>query len=392
MITSIEIQNFKNLEALKIENLGRVNLFTGKNNTGKTSLLEAISIIANGGTLYSILEVIRRRNSPIIIKNLRNELRSLRDIEFEQYLDSDNSDRALLLKDLFNQTNSFKTPIKIESNIKSNKISFLISIVPTILSEEQREENGRIISKKVRKEVEINDSLFQNDTLTINELVDSVKIENNSKKILISIQDFFENVSQYFRYERETETTQIFFINNIGDKKQDNGLLWDKIILTPKYKEVISALQIIDPKIEELVFTGSGNQRIPKVKLKNLEQQVSLSTMGDGINKILNIILSLVNCKDGYLLIDEFENGLHYTVQEKLWEIIFRISKDLNVQVFATTHSKDSIEAFSKVQNSQNEHEVGKFLRLEKQKNGIVGIEYSSEDLQNVFEYHFELR
>lgn len=391
MISLIEIQNFKNLEQLKIENLGRVNLFTGRNNTGKTTLLEAISIIANGGNLSSIFEVIRRRNSDII-NNLKNVRRSIRDIEFEPYIDSDNSDIVLLLKDLFNQTHSYKTPIKIESIVKENKLLFSISIVPTVLNDEQIEENGRTISKKVRKEIEFNDSLFQNDTLTINQLVESIKIENNSKRILISIQDFFENGFHYFRFNRDIEASQTFFISNIGEKKQDNAELWDKIVFTQKSKEVIAAIQIIDPRIEALVFTGSGSQRIAKVKLSNLEQQVSLSTMGDGINKILNIILSLVNCKDGYLLIDEFENGLHYTVQEKLWEIIFRISIDLNVQVFATTHSRDSIEAFSKVLNNQENKETGKFLRLEKQKDIVVGIEYTTEDLENVTEYEIEVR
>ena len=66
--------------------------------------------------------------------------------------------------------------------------------------------------------------------------------------------------------------------------------------------------------------------------------------MGDGINRILTIILAMVNCENGYLLIDEFENGLHYSVQEKLWEIIFYLAKRLNIQVFATTHSNDTIE------------------------------------------------
>jgi AAA15 family ATPase/GTPase len=54
----------------------------------------------------------------------------------------------------------------------------------------------------------------------------------------------------------------------------------------------------------------------------------------------------MVNAQDGYLLIDEFENGLHYSVQEQVWEVVFTLAKSLNVQVFATTHSSDCIKAF----------------------------------------------
>jgi len=51
---------------------------------------------------------------------------------------------------------------------------------------------------------------------------------------------------------------------------------------------------------------------------------------------LFHLIFALVNAKDGFLLIDEFENGLHYTVQPKVWELIFKLAKALNVQVFAS--------------------------------------------------------
>ena len=82
------------------------------------------------------------------------------------------------------------------------------------------------------------------------------------------------------------------------------------------------------------------------VRLDESNNPLPLRSMGDGINRILTIILAMVNCENGYLLIDEFENGLHYSVQEKLWEIIFYLAERLNIQVFATTHSNDAIEVF----------------------------------------------
>ena len=58
------------------------------------------------------------------------------------------------------------------------------------------------------------------------------------------------------------------------------------------------------------------------------------------------IVLSLVNARGGVLLIDEFENGLHYSVQLDAWRMIFNLAQSLNVQVFATTHSWDAVESF----------------------------------------------
>ena len=114
--------------------------------------------------------------------------------------------------------------------------------------------------------------------------------------------------------------------------------------------------------------------------------------MGDGINRILTIILALVNADNSFLLIDEFENGLHYTIQEQLWNIIFRLSKKLNVQVFATTHSEDCIEGFTKVLNYPDNGMGGKLIRLENNKGKIKQVEYNSRELQIAYEQNIETR
>ena len=104
--------------------------------------------------------------------------------------------------------------------------------------------------------------------------------------------------------------------------------------------------------------------------------------MGDGINRILTIILALVNAENGFLLIDEFENGLHHTVQEQLWKIIFDLAGKLNVQIFATTHSEDCISGFASVLNKHNNLIEGKLIRLEN-RNGIIRqVEYDANELR----------
>lgn len=76
---------------------------------------------------------------------------------------------------------------------------------------------------------------------------------------------------------------------------------------------------------------------------------VPLGSMGDGMLRVLQIVLKVFAAQGGFLLIDEFENGLHYSVQEKIWNLIFELAEQLNIQVFATTHSWDCIESFSTV-------------------------------------------
>jgi AAA15 family ATPase/GTPase len=113
--------------------------------------------------------------------------------------------------------------------------------------------------------------------------------------------------------------------------------------------------------------------------------------MGDGLSRVLQVILALVNAKDGILLVDEFENGLHWTVQPKLWNLVFRLSKRLNVQVFATTHSQDCVRAFSSAW--QNDEEAGTFHRLDRGSgNGVRVTAYDRTTLSDSVETEVEVR
>ncbi|MGH9765140.1 MAG: AAA family ATPase, partial [Blastocatellia bacterium] len=126
---------------------------------------------------------------------------------------------------------------------------------------------------------------------------------------------------------------------------------WDRIALTSLEAEVVDALRIIESDIERLnLLSDAGREneteRVPKVKLRGEDEPVLLRSLGDGMNRLFGIALALANAKAGVLLIDEIENGLHYSVQKDVWRLVFETATRLDVQVFATTHSLDCISAF----------------------------------------------
>jgi len=100
--------------------------------------------------------------------------------------------------------------------------------------------------------------------------------------------------------------------------------------------------------------------------------------------------LALVNLQDGMLLIDEFENGLHYSIQPDIWRLIFQVARRLNVQVFATTHSQDCIRAFTDV--SQEGQEGGLFMRLQEKKGEISAVLYDMDELRFAVDKEIEVR
>jgi len=150
-----------------------------------------------------------------------------------------------------------------------------------------------------------------------------------------------------------------------GERTGNLGPLWDKIALSDLENDVVSALKIIAPDIKAVSMVGGEGQRQSRtaiVRSSGFARPVPLRSFGDGLNRLFAIVLSLVNANDGLLLIDEFENGMHHTVQVDIWRGIFRLSKLLNVQVFATSHSWDAVEAF---QGAAAEHgDDGLLIRL----------------------------
>jgi len=108
------------------------------------------------------------------------------------------------------------------------------------------------------------------------------------------------------------------------------------------------------------------------------------------MNRLFGIILSLVNAKEGLLLIDEFENGMHYTVQADAWRAIFQLAERLDIQVFATSHSWDAIEAFQKA-CSENPGE-GVLIRLSRKGDDIIPTLFREDELAIATRDRIEVR
>jgi AAA15 family ATPase/GTPase len=166
--------------------------------------------------------------------------------------------------------------------------------------------------------------------------------------------------------------------------------------MTNREQTIVDALRIIEPKIEQLVFVidekNANRERIPIVKLRDSDIRYPLGSMGDGINRILTILLAMANVENGILIIDEFENGLHYTIQKQLWKMIFELAERLHIQVFATTHSNDCINSFAAVLNEADNQNKGQFIRLERVRGKNKAICYQANELDIVSRQNMEVR
>lgn len=357
IIRSFQVSNFRGFENLTVDNLSRVNLITGKNNTGKTCLLEAISLYKSefeSDLLYKILHE-------------RNEL------EDEKLIIKDHSLRYIFNNfKLLNDSNEEKF-IHFISNLGNYKIGYYQYV---------RNEDGSYTPLEKKRD-NIDKSLVQDGLFIIKE---------GQKKLIMNLQQRDRTIGTLSNYLFDPDLSTVQLIFQSGFSQKEAKSLWNLLLEYSKRPEVIQILNTcIDSSITDIDLLEYDGPIAFKVKITGVDRKIPLGTLGGGVTKLFYITLPLVNLNSGCLMIDEIENGLHWTVQEKLWEILFKYAKQKNIQVFATTHSLDCIRAFQSVWE-QNPDD-GACIRLQHHsKRGLIAVPLHRERLSSALETHVEMR
>lgn len=379
MLDSLDIRNYRNLKELRINSLGMVNLITGKNNTGKSTVLEAIALYATKVDLAIVYQLLGEHgenfrqtdaNKDATESNIRalSSLFTNRQVSFEK---DDAISIGSIESLLFGELPSF------EDSVSLRFVRYFEEI-------EKDSQGGTIRRRRIASENEVNKQLA-NYKVGI-----EISVGNDS-----FTRPLDEDRPYRFVFRGFATNENLQFIRTRNIDRETNGKLWDKITLTEKETYVIEALKIIEPNTERIAFIEENprdRERSSVIKLSNSSNVLPLRSMGDGINRILTIILALVNSDNGYLLIDEFENGLHHTVQEQLWKIIFNLAQKLNVQVFVTTHSEDCITGFENILNKPDNSFDGKLIRLDNENGTIKQVEFNAKELKIASDNDIEIR
>ena len=339
-IDSLHVENFRCFKNIFIPRIGRINLITGKNNVGKTTFLETIWLLSEGGhnsVAFSIAE--KRGEIKYIGKNI-------------DYVNS--------FKLFFNST---------YANLSESKFTIyskLMEVYGTISNE------GRVS--------------FGYDHFLSSSNSGEWEWHLGFRPDIYSLRN-----DPRFRVKN-------FFVFASGLTDEEIKYHWGKIEYTDAEDEVTKCLNILMGNNDDIQRVGlrsvpvSSNPLQPYVRIHGNPEPTPLSHFGAGMSHLFNIAITLVNSSDGILIIDEIENGLHYSVLPDVWELIFETAKRLNVQVFATTHSKECIEAFQKVAAQDDDPESGMLIRLANRDGDIVATNFDEEELEVMVRRGLEVR
>jgi AAA15 family ATPase/GTPase len=341
MLESLKIEGFRGFQSFEMANLGRINLLVGKNNSGKTSILEAIQFLYAQNNIDIFLETISYRGEFAWLEN------------------------------------------KLAGRTKVFEICHLFpghEIIPSkeiiiIGSRESHQESVTISVKSIPIQLSLfsdknddlnNDNIFDDEEW--NKLLLSIRWSQSQKPIELELlangtlaRDSIRRMASLSRISHKIgidNKIELRFLTPFSLTSSDMAALFDNIVLSPLEDLIIESLKIIEPKIERIASIGSGKYSTANnlgvrggflIKIKNHDQPIPIGSLGDGFWRMLGLVLAMVNLENGILLVDEIDSGLHFTVMTDMWKVVWETAKKLNIQVFATTHSRDCWQSLAEL-------------------------------------------
>ncbi len=366
-LPSLSITGFRGAEQLTIPRLGRVTLLAGRNGVGKTTVLDAVRIYAARGQSDALRELLVRR---------------------EEFATGYDEDGDLVVAPSFDALFHGRGDKAQAISIGPMNSGAQLKIKPSSL--DHAPDNKR--------------SLFEG---LISEDVEAQALQvtfKDAEKFIPMPFDPNDRQSAYIRNRMRRLAAQDRAVPPVRCASLGPGLLsnpdlarfWDTVALTDDERLALDALRLIfGNRVERATLVGDENTyragRHVMVKLSDQPRPVPLKSLGDGATRMFGVALALANCRDGILLLDEAENGIHHSLQEDFWNMVLRAAGVHNTQVLATTHSKDCINGFAWAALKYPDVE-GNLTRLERENGEIRAVEYSKEELETAAKQDIEVR
>jgi len=339
-LNNLTIENFRSFDHFTLNDLGRVNLLVGTNNSGKTTILEAVEILMSNQRASAIWSVLARRGET--------------DFEDSSFTNTGSHYETADVKRLFR--NHHLGPKSYFTLLGDTELGIVGSTISIIKVSDLDKSSSQPPSLKgpIFKSVNGLSSVL---VLKLDRKLGTLQEPDHPYPIMLLEGDggLSPRFDLTLTYQRKSEGANI--VNFVNTSLLTNSTiidLYENIVLTPEEDLVVEALQFIEPKIERIASTGSDTSRRRSsirggilIRLAGTKERIPIASMGDGIWRMLGLALSVVHSRDGILLIDEVDTGLHHSVMEDMWRFLNECSKKFNVQIIATTHSRDCYQSLA---------------------------------------------
>ena len=342
--------------------LSRVNLITGVNNSGKTSVLEAVFLLAHGGDSGPAM------NAHVVRGGIRGGV-------------PPEENAWALWAPLFSKLD-VSTPIKI-SAVHGGFGSLQLHIKHRYSSTFQGVSGERQSAGRPLGTPELHFDLKR----TRGRGAGRAR-RRGSTRVRSRVSFDATGSPQVVHTSGKPVVVPCIILSVGADQEEDDGKRLGQLLQKKQDQLIVEALRIIEPRLEGLsVFAGPGGHTLwADVGLTEL---VPLAVLGDGLQRLARLVLAIGHQEEGHVvLVDEIETGYHYSMLDKVWEVVHATARKFDAQVIATTHSYDCIVSAHRTSDGQN---FG-LHRLEHPGHATRCVTYDSESIKGAIEHNLEVR
>lgn len=374
MFKTFTISNYRGFDKLELTGLGRINLLVGLNNSGKTSVLEAVGLLASGGNLRRLWSTMSSRG-----EWLHNEREPRR------------QEAWLALPYLFHGYRIDQgSAIELSSERSDGTVGSLRITIKEPPSQRPSDWQ-RPPRRRLSQDGEDTESILGCLEVSVGDRVEhEIPI---SEGWGIARDDLTERVGPSRVAIKDEAPVRVITTASMAPNELVE--IVDSIQLTDEESRVLEALQIIEPRITNFRPTvtrvGYASRQGVILKLQGIDAVLPIGTLGDGSWRLLGLALALAAAKGGVLLVDEIDTGLHFEVMAKMWRLVFETAVRLDVQVFATSHSRDCYESLATIADPEaSEDRRITIQRIEPDKGRAVL--FTEQDIINAAQRGIEVR
>jgi hypothetical protein len=317
MITDVLIKNFKCFENLSIPQLQRVTLIGGRNNVGKTALLEALFLFLDRRSANMVVRQYGWRG----IEGVRGDPQAMFGLIFRGL----NLESEILVSATLND-------VQEDAHFKFNP-----DYVP--------QSGPATTTPPPSQQISTDDSPISTFALDISYNRHDASKQQTSH---LTIDPERGQLVLKIDYSDSILPKAIFLAAKKHTAPKETSEWFSDFVKESREFEIVDFLRIIEPRLEALKVVREGPGTFIHGKLKNLARTLDIHLMGEGMEKLLNIALAIAQAPGGWVFVDEFENGLHYSHLPMLWSAISQMLAKYDCQLFTTTHSHECIHAAHK--------------------------------------------
>lgn len=350
-IQSLSVENFRAFDSIEFKKFSRINIFGGLNGVGKSSLLEILFFCVDCKDPAAAAKSLLWRSASVT--SAEDLLRVIR-----------NPDKPAYIRAQINKT-YYETSV-VKTKIPNDILKDLISKAPITSGPNESLQVG---------EVGLKTTLMTGNLPVIESYV------SPSKDGFAAVLKTLGSV--------EFPLAQILS-SNIRPNAHELAEAVSGAIKTGQVNDIVGHLQILDPYLTDLMILHDSKN--PAVYVKRTDGIIPINLLGDGFRAALNALLAVSLHEGRILLLDEVDTALHFSITARIWAIIAKAAYEKNCQIFATSHSRESIlNAVAGVEQANRSSDFT-YFRIENSNGSHSVVPYAAGELHNAETHGFEFR